>query len=83
MNNEILEKRLKELKSQIKQYDFIIKKLFDNPLGLTDSEREIFISNNKPKIIELEKIRKEISKIEWQLMTPLQQKDYLEKYSED
>jgi hypothetical protein len=75
-NNKILEQLYKELKN----YSYIEKKL-ENPY-LSKSDADDFINENKAKIQEMNIIRKKISDIEWNQLSPAQQKDYLDKYSE-
>lgn len=82
-NKEQIQKRIKELELQRKEYDFIVKKLFDDPSSITLEESKQFVEDNKEKVLELKKISKEIADLRWQLMTPQEQKDYLDKYSED
>lgn len=76
-----MEKNLKELENKRENYRFIAEKLSD--VEISDSERNKFINENKQKIEELNQLSKEIADLKWNLMTPEQQKDYLEKYSED
>lgn len=81
MDKNSIEKRIKVLEKEREKYNFIVVKL-DN-VYLSDSERVKFVNENKIKIEELNKINKEISNLKWDLLTPEQQKDYLDKYSED
>ncbi len=80
MDKNSIEKRIKVLEKEREQYKYIIVKL-DN-VYLTESERINFIKENKTKIEQLNKLSKEIAELNWNLMTPLEQKDYLDKYSE-
>ncbi|KMQ69921.1 hypothetical protein ACM39_02445 [Chryseobacterium sp. FH2] len=72
---------LTELYKKLEEYDYIVKKLSD--VNLSQNEMKTFIEENKSKIEEMNVIRKEISDIEWNQMTPKEQKNYLDKYSED
>ena len=72
---------LTELYKKLEEYDYIVKKL--SKVNLSQNEMKTFIEENKSKIEEMNVIRKEISNIEWKQMTPQEQKDYLDKYSED
>lgn len=83
MNNAKLEHRLKELKQEQHQYDWIKNKLFDDPRRLTEDERVKFTEENIVAINELQSILKEIRDIEWQLMGPEKQQEYINKYKED
>lgn len=74
-------KKLEELGKKRNNYKFITEKL-SNPY-LSDSERNNFVNANKAKIKELNLLNKEIYELEWDLMTPKQQKDYLDKYSDE
>ena len=78
MEKNNLEKTLKELEIQRDSYFFIVKKLSD--INISESERNKFINDNRQKIEELNQLSKQISEIEWRLMSPEQQKDYLNKY---
>ena len=82
-NKSALLQRLKELENQTDTYKFIVEKLFDNPLLLSEKEKNEFIHQNKENISEYQKLIKEMGDIEWKLMTTKQQKDYIEKYSEE
>lgn len=81
MEKNNIEKKIKQLENKREEYKFIAIKLSD--IDLSDSERKKFVNDNKLKIEELNQITKEIADLEWDLMTPEQQKDYLDKYSED
>ncbi|KMQ67790.1 hypothetical protein ACM39_10575 [Chryseobacterium sp. FH2] len=71
-----------EYQNKIKEnYIYIVEKLSD--VNLSELERTNFINENKQKINELNKLSKEIADLRWQLMTPQEQKDYLDKYSDD
>lgn len=83
MDNTRLEQRLKELKQQRLQYNWIIEKLLDDPRRLTETERVRFTEENIIKINELQLISKEIRDIEWELMGPEKQQEYIDKYKED
>ena len=73
--------RLNELLKNREKYHYIVKYLFDDPLKL--SEKEKFMEKHRLDILEFKKINDEIADLKWDLMTPEQQKDYLDKYSED
>jgi DNA repair ATPase RecN len=81
MEKSNIKKRIKELENKREEYRFIAVKLSD--VDLSDSERKKYINDNKSKIAELNQITKEIADLKWNLMSPEQQKDYLDKYSED
>lgn len=81
MEKNNIEKKIKQLENKREEYKFIAIKLSD--IDLSDSERKKFVNDNKLKIEELNQITKEIADLEWDLITPEQQKDYLDKYSED
>ena len=81
MEKNNIEKKIKQLENKREEYKFIAIKLSD--IDLSDSERKKFVNDNKLKIEELNQITKEIADLKWDLMTPEQQKDYLDKYSED
>lgn len=81
MEKSNIKNRIKELENKREEYKFIVEKL-DN-VYLSDSERINFVNENKTKIEELNQITKEIADLKWNLMTPEQQKDYLDKYSDD
>ncbi|VXC25439.1 conserved hypothetical protein [Flavobacterium sp. 9AF] len=72
---------LERLYLELEKYKYISEKL-NNPY-LTEIETEKFIKDNYEKIKEINIIRKKISTIEWNQLTLEQQKDYLEKYSDD
>ena len=76
-DNKILE----QLYTELEKYKYIVEKL-SNPY-LSKSETEDFIDKNKEEIQEMNTIRKKISNIEWSQLSPEQQKDYLDKYSDD
>ena len=75
--------KLEELLKKRKKYLYIVENLFDNPFKLSEKEKEKFMNKNKDDILELKKISDEISDLKWDLMTPEQQKNYLDKYSDD
>ena len=81
MKKSNIKNRIKELENKREKYKFIVEKL-DN-VYLSDSERINFVNENKTKIEELNQITKEIADLKWSLLTPEQQKDYLDKYSDD
>ncbi|KMQ67793.1 hypothetical protein ACM39_10595 [Chryseobacterium sp. FH2] len=81
MKNKKLETEIKNLEDRRKNYIYIVEKLSD--VNLSELERTNFINENKQKINELNKLSKEIADLRWQLMTPQEQKDYLDKYSDD
>jgi|GEM_PF-5859582 len=72
---------LTELNKQLDKYNYIVTKLSD--VNLSQTEIDSFIQQNKNKIMEMNIIRKKISDIEWKQMTSQEQKDYLDKYSDD
>lgn len=78
MNNK---KELEKLYTELEKYRHIMKKL-DDPY-LSEKETTQFIEKNKLEIQKMNTLRKKISDIEWQLLGPEKQKDYLEKYSDD
>jgi len=75
--------RLVELLKKREKFHYIVEELFDNPFKLSEKEKENFMEEHKSDILELKSISDEIADLKWDLMTPEQQKDYLEKYSED
>lgn len=74
-------RELEKLYSELEKYKYIMKKL-DDPY-ISEKETDQFIQKNKLEIQKMNILRKKISDIEWYLLSPEQQKDYLEKYSED
>ncbi|KMQ69922.1 hypothetical protein ACM39_02455 [Chryseobacterium sp. FH2] len=82
-NEEQIQKQINGLELQLKDYDFIVKKLFDDPFSLSEEDKNSFIIENKEKMNERKKLIEEIADLRWSLMTPKEQKDYLDKYSDD
>lgn len=76
-----MKNKLKELETKREAYKFITEKLGD--VNLSESERKKFIEENKQMIKELNQLSKEIAEINWNMMSPEQQKNYKKKYSED
>lgn len=77
------EEKLKELLKQREEYRYIVEKLFDDPLLLSEEEKILFMEENRTQIEELKVISDEISKIKWDLMSPEEKEKYLDKYSDD
>ncbi len=74
-------KSLEKLYKEIEKYKYIVEKLSNPYLSIT--EIEDFVNMNKTEIQEMNIIRKKISDIEWNQLSPEQQKDYLDKYSDE
>lgn len=74
-------KSLEKLYKELEKYKYIVEKLSNPYLSMT--EIDDFVNMNKTEIQEMNIIRKKISDIEWNQLSPEQQKDYLDKYSED
>ncbi|OPC01937.1 hypothetical protein BAS10_18510 [Elizabethkingia meningoseptica] len=72
---------LAELYKELENYNYIVKKLSD--VNLSQIDRDFFIEQDKENIKKMNIIRKKISDIEWKQMRPQEQKDYLDKYSDD
>jgi hypothetical protein len=74
-------KSLEKLYKELEKYKYIVEKLSNPYLSMT--EIDDFVNMNKTEIQEMNIIRKKNSDIEWNQLSPEQQKDYLDKYSED
>lgn len=74
-------KSLEQLYKELEKYKYIVEKLSNPYLSMT--EIDDFVNMNKTEIQEMNIIRKKISDIEWDQLSLEQQKDYLDKYSED
>lgn len=75
--------RLAKLLKEREKYHYVVENLFDNPFKLSDKEKERFMEKHKSDILEFKKINDEIAELKWNLMTPQEQKDYLDKYSDE
>ncbi|WP_374444283.1 hypothetical protein [Epilithonimonas sp.] len=75
MNNTELKKRLLELKQKEKSFD----KLLNDFNFKTENEALTYIKENESKFEELKKIKEEIRKIKWGLLSDEEKKRTIEK----